>query len=124
MGTDDVPDSIPLLRTARGRRPQVFADPATDQLLAILVSLVGEVAMLRDRLDTVERLAERAGILTHQAIEEFRPSAEERAARDARRAAYLERVFRILQESIEEQSGERAAPPLEEIIADFAAGKF
>jgi hypothetical protein len=124
MDTDDVPDPIRLMRTAKGRRPHYFADPATDRLLAILVSLVGEVAVLRERLDTVERLAEHAGVLTRHAIEEFQPSAEERAARDARRAAYLQRVFRILQATVEEQSGDRAARPLEEVIADFAAGRF
>ena len=124
MNADDIPDRLKLLRTPKGQRPQFLADPAVDKLLAIVVALVGEVAMLRDRQDTLEQLMQQQGVLGAQAIDEFQPSAAERAARDSRRAAYLDRVFRILQVSLEEQRGDRAAKPLEEIIAEFAAGKF
>jgi hypothetical protein len=124
MTVDDLPADSKLLRTPKGQRPRYFADPALDTTLAIVVALVGEVAILRDRLDTVEQLAEGKGVLTRQAVDHFEPSAEERAARDARRAAYLDRVFRIIQTSLEEQSAGRATRPLEEIIADFAAGRF
>ena len=39
-----------LRRTAKGKRPRYFSDPATDRLLGILMSLIGEVSVLRDRL--------------------------------------------------------------------------
>ena len=47
-----------MTRKAKGRRPTYFDDPENDKLLAIVMALAGEVSVLRDRLDTVERLAE------------------------------------------------------------------
>ena len=50
-----------LHRVAKGKRPLYFHDPATDKLMAIVVSLVGELAVTRDRLDALERLLESYG---------------------------------------------------------------
>ena len=51
-------EKITLQKKARGERPQFFADPAIDKTLAITLALAGEVAVLRDRIDSIERLAE------------------------------------------------------------------
>ena len=59
MTSDDKQQQIKLLRTAKGKRPQYFSDPAFDKLLAIVVSLISEVSVVRDRLDTVELLIEK-----------------------------------------------------------------
>ena len=112
-----------LLRTAKGKRPQYFADPDVDRLLAIVVSLIGEVAVLRDRLDTVERLLETGELITRNAIEEFAPTPFAQAARDAWRAEYLERVFRVIQSEREELTQGRAVD-LDKVIDDFAAGRI
>ena len=41
---------------AKGARPKYFEDPATDRLLSIVMALAGEVAVVKERLDSVERL--------------------------------------------------------------------
>lgn len=124
MNSDDKQNKIKLLRTAKGKRPQYFSDPAIDKLLAIVVSLISEVSVLRDRLDTVELLIEKKKLFSRNDIETFDLPAEERAARDERRTEYLERVFRIIQSELDEMTGGRVMQPLDEIIEDFAAKKF
>ena len=112
-----------LLRTARGKRPRYFSDPDSDRLLAILVALIGEVAVLRDRLDAAERLAEKHGLYPRTEIENFVPSPEEQAARNAWREQYLERLFRILQSEREEMTAGRGVD-LDKLIDDFTAGRI
>lgn len=112
-----------LLRTAKGKRPQYFSDPAIDKLLAITVSVIGELAVLRDRLDTAERLIEQHDLFNRDEIEQFKPSTEQQQERDAWREQYLDRVFRIVQAEIDEDSKGRGVK-LDKIIEDFAAQKF
>jgi hypothetical protein len=121
----DESNEIPaqLLRAAKGKRPRYFADPDADRLLAIVVSLIGEVAVLRDRLDTFERLADRHRLLAREEIERFAPSPDEQAAREQWRAQYLERVFRILQTEREELTAGRRAD-LDAVIEAFTAGRI
>ncbi len=114
---------IKLLRTAKGKRPQYFADPDVDRLLAIIVSLIGEVAVLRDRLDSVERLAEKRNLIAQEEIEQFTPSVEEQGSRDTWRAQYLERIFRIIQSEREEMTAGRGVD-LDKVIEDFTAGSI
>jgi hypothetical protein len=112
-----------LLRTAKGKRPHYFADPDVDRLLAIIVTLVGEVAVLRDRLDAVERVAEKHAAFPQAEIEAFSPSADEQTARNAWREQYLERIFRIVQLEREELTAGRGVD-LDKVIEDFTAGRI
>ncbi len=88
-------ERIDLPAVARGERPYFFNDPAIDKLLAMFMALVGEVAVLRERHDTIERLLEREGAITRDAIEGYEPTAAVREERDAWRDAYLRQVLRI-----------------------------
>jgi len=56
-----------------GKRPHFFADPDVDRLLAIVWAMAGELAVTRERLDTVERLLESSQALSREAIETYRP---------------------------------------------------
>jgi hypothetical protein len=112
-----------LLRTAKGKRPQYSADPDVDRLVAIVVSLVGEVAVLRDRLDAVERLADKHGVFARQEVEDFTPSEDDQKERNAWREQYLDRIFRIVQWEREELTAGRGVD-LNKVIDDFSKGKF
>lgn len=89
------PAKVVLPRTPKGKRPAFFDDPSVDQLMTFVLELTTEVAVLRERLDTVEHLLERDGNVTRASIEAFAPSAELEAERNAWRDAYLKRVFRL-----------------------------
>ena len=90
-----------LPRTARGKRPAFDANPSVDRLVSIVLALVGEVSVLRDRLDTVEVLGERAGWLASGAVDGFVPDQPTRERREVAREAYLDRVLHIMQSEIE-----------------------
>lgn len=81
-------------------RPKFFADPVNDQLLAMLTALVGEVCVLRERLDTVERLAEQRGLWRREEVERYQPDPAAEQARDELRKGALARVFSVLNEEI------------------------
>jgi hypothetical protein len=93
---------VKLARTAKGKRPQYFADPATDKLLNMVVNLLGELSVTRDRLDTVERLLEARGVVPLAEIETYRPTKETEAGRDERRAQMIQRVLRPVEMELEE----------------------
>ena len=70
-----------------------FSDPDVDRLLSMVVSLATEVAVLRDRLDTHERLAEQGTLATAEQVEAYESSPEVAADRDRWRTRYLRRVM-------------------------------
>lgn len=82
-------------RHAKGARPNFFDDPAIDQMLTFFIELTTEVSVLRDRVNTLERLLEGNGVLRRSDIETYRPDdAAERERMDQRRE-FLQRVFRM-----------------------------
>jgi hypothetical protein len=88
-------ESVQLPAQTRGKRPHFFADPALDQMMTFLLELTTEVAVLRERLDTVEQLLDTHGSVTRAAIENYRPDPGVETARAAWRDAYLKRVLRM-----------------------------
>jgi hypothetical protein len=89
------PEAVRLPRETLGKRPHFFDDPALDQMMTFIVELTTEVAVLRERLDTVERLLDTRGSITRADIEAFRPEPGAEAERNAWRDGYLKRVFRM-----------------------------
>jgi hypothetical protein len=96
MGDSKQQGPRPRPVAAKGRRPQFLDDPDTDRLLAMVMALTGELAVLRERLDSHERLAAAGQVATPEAIEAFEPSLPLEESRNAWRTAMLERVFRSI----------------------------
>lgn len=72
--------------------------PGEARLMAMVAALTSELAVTRERLDTVERLAETAGLFTRDAIENFAPAEAQAKERDGLRRRIIDRVFRPLRE--------------------------
>lgn len=89
------PDQVKLPRSTKGPRPQFFEDPAIDQIMTFFLELMTEVAVMRERLDTTERLLDAKGMITREDIESYRADAEVEAQRVAWRNAYFQRVMRM-----------------------------
>ena len=60
------------------------------------MAVAGELSVLRERLDTVERLVSAKGLLSMDEIEQYRPDEDVSAAREKWRAEYLERILRVV----------------------------
>lgn len=90
-------DPIQLATTvARGRRPEFTGDPMVERLLSMTLALTTELAVARERLDTVERVLARRALLPREDIERYVPDADARTERARLHEDYLSRVFRIL----------------------------
>lgn len=106
--------SVRLQQKARGERPTYFADPAVEKVLSIALALAGEVAVLRDRLDTLERLAANGAKISPGTVDQFQPDATVRAERDTWRERFLDVVLRAIHQEKEEL--ERQAEPYDEAV--------
>lgn len=90
-----------MAKIAKGKRPIYFDNPQIDKLLAIVMALTGEVSVLRERLDTIERLLETKGNVSIAEIESYQADEKVTQQREQWRDAYVERVLRVLQEELE-----------------------
>jgi hypothetical protein len=89
-------------RKAQGPdRPAYFNQSDVDRVMAVVLALASEVASLRERLDTHERLADASTAPAHGCVEAYQPDPAVLAARDAWREAYIRRLFRVFSEDIE-----------------------
>ena len=107
---------VPLRRSAKGKKPQYFADPATDKLLSMVLELTQELSVARDRIDTLERLIDRAGLFPMSAVEAYLPTPAEAEQRATRRAAMLSRVFRSTEKEISDIHEQSEAASPEDIV--------
>jgi hypothetical protein len=96
MQNDSNTGGVKLNKHAKGPRPQYFSDPASDKLLAMVMALAGEVSVMRDRNDTLERLIETKGLIDRSEIDTYKPSKEIMAERDSWRGSYLSHILRIV----------------------------
>lgn len=83
-----------------GKRPY-FLDPAVERAMAITMAVVQELAVTRERVDTLERLLEGKGLLSREEVERFAPTPAQAAERGLWMQEYLARVLRILQQEAE-----------------------
>lgn len=105
-----------LQKHAKGVRPHFFEDPAVDKLLAMLFALVGEVSVLRDRQDTMERVLESEGERIRDKIERYHPSADVIKERDLWRTNYLKQITRILDVEVPAGKGNDNSKEWQKII--------
>jgi len=82
-----------------GRREIPNLPPAEDRLLAMIAALTSELTIVRERLDTLERIAETTGLFGRDAIECYTPDAVAGAARDEMRQRTIAKVFRPLRDA-------------------------
>ena len=104
-----------------GKRPY-FLDAEVERVLAITMAVVQELAVARERIDTLERLLTNRGVLAPGAVETFVPNAAQAAERGQWAQEYIARVLRIVQ-----QEGEAIAASgtgdlySEEVAVELAA---
>ena len=82
---------------AAGKRPY-FLDDEVETVLAITMAAVQELAVARQRIDTLERLLEGKGVLTKAEIEGFAPDPAAAVERALSNQEYIARVLRIVQQ--------------------------
>ena len=98
---------------AKGARPKYFDDPAIDRLLSIVMALAGEVAVVKERLDTVERLLDAKGTISRADIKAYAPEPSAGHERGLMHREFAARILRGVQQDME--SLEMAESSVEEV---------
>lgn len=88
-------DKARIPRALRNKESVFFDDPAIDQVMAFFTELMTEVSVLRDRVDTLEKVLESANVIVPSAVESYVHDADSEARRMSMRKAFLQRVMRI-----------------------------
>ena len=91
-----------VTKTVRGKRPVIYEQQGLDHLMAMTTALVQEVAVLRDRIDLVERVAESKGIIIQDEIESYDLKQGDLEARELWRTKYLARIYAIFEQEAAE----------------------
>ena len=96
-------------RKAKGKRPQYFEDPAVDKLHLMLMAVMEELSVTKDRMDTIKRMIEDKGLFKRNSIDNFKPTPEAEIERTQQRLQYISRVMRSIildQENSSDSSSE------------------
>lgn len=94
-----------------GKRPY-FLEPQVERVLAVTMAVAQELAVARQRADTLERLLREKGVLADGEIDTFVPDHIASAERQMWNQEYIARILRIVQ-----QENEAAA-----VEGDIASG--
>jgi hypothetical protein len=113
--------SIALALAEAGRKPAgkrpYFLDAEVERVLAITMAVAQELAVARERIDTLERLLEAKGVIARQQIEAFTPTAEQTAERGLWSQEYIARILRIVQQEGEAIAAAEKGDLLSEEVA-------
>jgi hypothetical protein len=113
---------LKVLRDARGKRPSFYDTPGLDNAMSMIMVLANELSVMRDRLDTVERVAASKGVLLDADIEAYVPDQAVLEAREARRQDFLARLFYLARKDAAEQASGDTAERYSTTLADIAKG--
>lgn len=105
---------------SKGKRPYFFDDPAVERVLAITMAVAGELAVLHERVDTIERLLESKGTISRADIEAFAPNEAAAEERQKWHAEYIARVLRIVQQEYEYLQNPEAHRDLADIADELS----
>lgn len=102
MSSEQSTEEVELQRKAKGKRPYYFSNPDVDRLLSMVMALTGELAVTRDRLDTLERVAAEKGLFSAADIEAYELDDQALEARAARHRGIFREVTRIIVTELED----------------------
>lgn len=92
---------IELPRVAKGKKPIYLDERSIDNLMAMIMTLTQEISVLRDRIDTIEKLLENNKAISLEDIETFEPDDRLIKERKDRRQMLLKRVLLPIDKELE-----------------------
>lgn len=112
------PQEIQSLSTqkAKGKRPSYINAQSNDHLLSMIMVLAEELAVTRERADTLERLLESEGVLDREKIEKFMPSSGAGLERQIMHSEFTTRLLRSLRQEVDALAGNNKST---EDLVDF-----
>ncbi|GAB5459889.1 MAG: hypothetical protein Hens3KO_29190 [Henriciella sp.] len=111
-----------VTKTVRGKRPSFFDQPGVDYLMAMTTALIQEVAVLRDRVDLIERVADSKGIVLNDDVEGFELDEAALMEREAWRNAYMSRIFAVFEQEQAELAAKETRKSYQATLDEVARG--
>ena len=93
-----------VIRDAKGKRPHFYDAPGLDQAMSMIMVLANELSVVRDRMDSMERVAKAHGIDMAAEIETLALDQPALEAREAWRQDFLQRLFYLARKDAAEQA--------------------
>lgn len=103
-----------------GSQPSFHEGATVDALTAMVIALLGEVAVLRDRIDAAERLSEAAGGAGPADLDRFVASAEVNLSRQAVRNALYDRVLGVAVDKLVPEKLQREQAAYDNVLREVA----
>jgi hypothetical protein len=122
MTMKDAPDRPHVVKDAKGKRPDFYPTKGLDQAMSMIAVIVTEVAVLRDRLDSAERVMANNGLDLAAQIEALTLDQPALEAREAWRQNFLERLYYLMRKESSETAAAETAASYREAIEDIAVG--
>ena len=103
-GIDPAEAALLANAKAKGKRPDYFQNEMAENHFSITMSLIAELAVARERIDTLERILIEKGLLNEDAVEEYIPDEAAAEQRQLAQVEYSARIFRSFQQALERVS--------------------
>jgi hypothetical protein len=104
---------------SKGARPYFFESAEAERVMNIAMAIATEVAVVRERMDTIERLLEAKGLLTQKEIEAFAPTDEQAEERQLWHTRYAARILRIVQQELDAVAHPENNTPMQQIADEI-----
>lgn len=119
VGLPDGADITMAGDKSKGGRPYFFTSAETERVLNISMAIATEVAVIRERIDTIERLLQAKGIISQDEIEAFEPNDEQAQERQLWHARYAARILRIVQQELDAVAKPENNKPMQQIADEI-----
>ncbi len=113
---------IALPRTVRGKRPGFFDTPGVDDVLSMVLILAQEIAVLRERLDSAERVAANHNIPLAEEIETLPLDEDLLKSREQWRQDFYERLFYLARQRRAELDEKHSEASYRDVLDKVARG--
>lgn len=113
---------LKAIRDAKGKRPHFYDAEGLDHAMSMILVLANELMVVRDRLDTVERVAAAKGVVLEDEIEAYQPDQPVLEAREQRRQDFLARLYYLARKEASELRTEDTAERYQHMLDDIAKG--
>lgn len=104
------------IQKAKGKRPKYLGEESSDHLLSMIMALAEEMAVMRERNDTLERLLEAHDVVLRNEIENYIPSSDIGIERQIKHSEFISRLLRSVRHEVDALSGNNKTT---EEIVDF-----
>lgn len=119
MMSNNIP---PMVRSARGKRPNFYETKGIDEMMSMVLVLAGEVSVLGDQIDLIQRVAKDKGFDLAAGMAAYAFSQGELEEREARRQQMLDRLFYLMKKEASEAEADETAESYDKVISETARG--